>query len=336
MTDFHLLIAKWYRQNFRTLPWRETKNPYFIWLSEIIMQQTRIEQGTSYYTKFIRAYPTVQDLANAPEQDVLNNWQGLGYYSRARNLHFSAKYITNELNGEFPKTYKEIIKLKGVGTYTAAAIASFAYNEKCAVVDGNVYRFLSRLFDVATPIDSTQGKKEFQILADELIEQAVPEVHNQAMMEMGSIVCTPKPKCDSCPVQTYCQAFQNSTINERPVKSKKTKVRDRFFHYIIYTFEEKTIITQRTEKDIWQNMYQFPLIETTSIDVPSGISDTIDFSSKVQKHILSHQRIFALFHHVNHAPTVSTAAHLEINKADIQDYPLPRIIDRYLEDTANQ
>ena len=169
MADFYLLIGKWYRLNHRILPWRGTKNPYFIWLSEIIMQQTRIEQGTNYYLKFISTYPTIQDLANASEQDVLNNWQGLGYYSRARNLHFSAKYVVNELDGKFPCTYKEIIKLKGVGTYTAAAIASFAFNERCAVVDGNVYRFLSRLFDLPTPIDSTQGKKEFQLLADQLI-----------------------------------------------------------------------------------------------------------------------------------------------------------------------
>lgn len=336
MADFYLLIGKWYRLNHRTLPWRNTKNPYFIWLSEIIMQQTRIEQGTSYYLKFISAYPTVQDLANSTEQDVLNNWQGLGYYSRARNLHFSAKYIVNELNGKFPTTYKEIIKLKGVGTYTAAAIASFAFNERCAVVDGNVYRFLSRLFDVPTPIDSTQGKKEFQILADQLIEKADPGLHNQAMMEMGSLVCTPNPNCEECPVQVHCLARKNRTIKERPVKSKKTKVRDRFFHYLVYSFEGKTVITKRTEKGIWQNMYQFPLIESKSTKTPTSITDRIQHSSIVHKHILSHQHIFAVFHHIDAEPSNFEPNYITINTEEIQDYPLPRIIDRYLEDGTNQ
>ncbi len=336
MADFHLLIGDWYRLNHRSLPWRETKNPYFIWLSEIIMQQTRIEQGMNYYLKFTNAYPTIQDLADASEQDVLNNWQGLGYYSRARNLHFSAKYVVNELNGQFPSNYTEIIQLKGVGTYTAAAIASFAYNERCAVVDGNVYRFLSRLFDIPTPIDSTQGKKEFQLLANELIINADPGLHNQAMMEMGSLTCSPKPNCEACPVQVHCLALKNKTVNERPIKSKKTKVRDRYFHYLVYSYEGKTLITKRTEKGIWQNMYQFPLIETENNETPEEISNKISFSSEVQKHILSHQRIFAVFHHLKSAPKIVDPDHLEINEDKIQDYPLPRIIDRYLEDTANQ
>lgn len=331
MTDFHLLIADWYRLNFRELPWRNTKNPYFIWLSEIIMQQTRIEQGTAYYLKFIQAYPTVFDLAKASEEDVLNNWQGLGYYSRARNLHYSAKYIVNELNGKFPSTYKDILQLKGVGTYTAAAIASFAYNERKAVVDGNVYRFLSRLFDISAPIDSTQGKKEFQLLADELIEKAIPEIHNQAMMEIGSVVCSPNPKCEQCPVNIHCLARKNDTISDRPVKTKKTKVRDRYFHYLVYSFDGRTVISKRTEKDIWQNMYQYPLIETTNADTPSSIIPSIEFSSEPQKHILSHQRIYARFHHLKGKPKTEEKDYIIIQESDIQDYPLPRIIDRYLE-----
>lgn len=331
MTDFHLLIADWYRLNFRELPWRNTKNPYFIWLSEIIMQQTRIEQGTAYYLKFTQAYPTVFDLAKASEEDVLNNWQGLGYYSRARNLHYSAKYIVNELNGKFPSTYKDILQLKGVGTYTAAAIASFAYNERKAVVDGNVYRFLSRLFDISTPIDSTQGKKEFQLLADELIEKAIPEIHNQAMMEIGSVVCSPNPKCEECPVNIHCLARKNDTISDRPVKTKKTKVRDRYFHYLVYSFDGQTVISKRTEKDIWQNMYQYPLIETTNADTPSSIIPSIEFSSEPQKHILSHQRIYARFHHLKGKPKTEEKDYIIIQESDIQDYPLPRIIDRYLE-----
>lgn len=336
MADFYLLIGDWYRLNYRALPWRESNNPYFIWLSEIIMQQTRIEQGTAYYLKFIDAYPTIQNLAAASEQDILNNWQGLGYYSRARNLHFTAKYIANNLNGQFPSTYDEILKLKGVGTYTAAAIASFAFNERRAVVDGNVYRFISRLFDVPTPIDSTQGKKEFQILADRLIEYANPGLHNQAMMEMGSLICTPKPTCEACPVNVHCMALKNGTINERPVKTKKTKVRDRYFHYLVYSYNHKTIIVKRTEKDIWQNMYQFPLIESDSVQIPSEIDGELLFSSEVKKHILSHQRIFAIFHHLKNKPKSLEKNYLEIRKEDIQNYPLPRIIDRYLEDTSNQ
>lgn len=335
MTDFPLLIDHWYRLNSRELPWRNTKNPYFIWLSEIIMQQTRIEQGTSYYLKFISAYPTIFDLAKASEEDVLNNWQGLGYYSRARNLHFSAKLVVEKRSGVFPKTYSEILKLKGVGTYTAAAIASFAFDERKAVVDGNVYRFLSRAFDLATPIDSAQGKKEFQWLADELILNSEPNIHNQAMMEMGSLICKPKPYCARCPVQIHCIAFRNNTISERPVKSKKTKVSERYFHYLIYNFKGKTFLEKRTEKDIWQNLYQFPLIELESNSAKPAIDGDLVFSSEPIKHILSHQRIHAQFHHILGSPKQLGTNWIEIDRASIQEYPLPRIIDRYLEKTHN-
>ena len=335
MTDFTLLIDKWYRQNSRALPWRETKNPYLIWLSEIIMQQTRIEQGTSYYLKFVAAYPTIFDLAHASEDHVLNNWQGLGYYSRARNLHQSAKYVVDQLNGVFPQTYSEILSLKGVGTYTAAAIASFAYNERKAVVDGNVYRFLSRVFDISTPIDSTQGKKEFQALADELIQDADPCIHNQAMMEMGSLICKPKPYCENCPVRVHCLSYQNKTISERPIKSKKTAVSDRYFHYLIYDSAGKTYLEKRTEKDIWQNLYQFPLIELENATAKPIIDGELRFSSDWIKHILSHQRIHAQFHHISGTPKELDKGWMEIERAAIQEYPLPRIIDRYLEKTHN-
>ena len=275
MHNFPLLIAQWYRQNSRNLPWRNTNDPYFIWLSEIIMQQTRIEQGTSYYEKFTSNYPTINDLANANEQQVLNDWQGLGYYSRARNLHYSAKLVRDEYNGVFPSTFDDILKLKGVGTYTAAAISSFAFKESKAVVDGNVYRLLSRVYDVDTPIDSSKGKKEFQLIADELIPQENPDIHNQAIMEVGSLVCTPKnPNCDECPLNGICLAREKNTVDLRPVKSKKTKVRDRYFHYLIYNDKGETYIEQRTEKGIWQNMYQFPMIE-----IESGDASDINFSS---------------------------------------------------------
>ncbi|MFT5777513.1 MAG: A/G-specific adenine glycosylase [Crocinitomicaceae bacterium] len=336
MTNFSLLIADWYRQNHRSLPWRESNNAYFIWLSEIILQQTRVEQGTKYYLKFIANYPTVNDLANADEIEILNDWQGLGYYSRARNLHFSAKYIVNELNGNFPETYSEIIKLKGVGKYTAAAIASFAYDEETAVVDGNVYRLISRLFDVHTPMDSSKGQKEFQEIADQLIKGADPATHNQGMMEIGSTVCSPQPKCENCPLQAKCLAFDRGTIQLLPVKEKKTKVRDRYFHFFIFSNDEHTILEKRTQKDVWQNMYQFPLVETKKNpeEFPFDLSTEVHQSEQV-KHILSHQHIYATFHHLKGIPTDLDDGWILVKQNEIQDYPLPRIIDRYLEETLN-
>lgn len=235
MTDFHRLIVEWYRLNKRDLPWRETQNAYFIWLSEIILQQTRVLQGMNYYLKFISHYPTVHDLANASEQDVLNDWQGLGYYSRARNLHFTAKLISTEMKGVFPSSFNEIKKLKGIGDYTAAAISSFAYNLPQAVVDGNVYRVLSRVFEVHLPIDSTQGKKFFADLAQELISLKEPAIHNQAIMELGAMQCLPvNPICHSCPLNSICLAFSNRTYKELPIKLKKVKVRNRYFHFLIF------------------------------------------------------------------------------------------------------
>lgn len=331
MLEFSPLITNWYRQNGRNLPWRDTQNPYKIWLSEIILQQTRVEQGRSYYEKFVNHYPTVIDLANASEQDILNDWQGLGYYSRARNLHFSAKFIRDECDGIFPQTYDEIIQLKGVGEYTAAAIASFAFNEPKAVVDGNVYRFLSRAFNIDTPIDSTQGQKDFQILADSLISHQQPADHNQAMMEIGALVCTPtQPQCMFCPVNEICEAREKGTQLNLPVKSKKTKVRNRYFHYLIYEQNGRTLIEQRTEKGIWQQLYQFPLIETEKAGIPSEPENCISVSETVV-HKLSHQHIHARFYTINAFPEKLEDRFVEIETKNIQDYPLPRIIDRYLE-----
>ncbi|XOV68890.1 MAG: A/G-specific adenine glycosylase [Fluviicola sp.] len=331
MHNFSLLITKWYRQNKRNLPWRSVSDPYKIWLSEIILQQTRVEQGRTYYEKFVDHYPTVLDLANATEQAVLNDWQGLGYYSRARNLHYSAKYIRDELNGVFPKTYDEIIKLKGVGKYTAAAIASFAFNEPKAVVDGNVYRFLSRAFDVQTPIDSTKGQKDFQMLADSLISKENPADHNQAMMEIGALICTPtNPQCLFCPIAEICESRANGTHLDLPVKEKKTKVRNRFFHYLIYNQTGNTIIEQRTEKGIWQKLYQFPLVETESENWKDIPKNCINISETVV-HKLSHQHIHAKFYTIDGIPENLEERFVVVHTNDIQDYPLPRIIDRYLE-----
>ena len=333
MDTFTRLITDWYRQNKRNLPWRETSDPYLIWISEIILQQTRVDQGINYYLKFKKNYPTISDLANASEESILNDWQGLGYYSRARNLHFSAQFIRDEYNGLFPKNYSEIKALKGVGNYTAAAISSFAYNKKHAVVDGNVYRLLSRVFNIGTPIDSTEGIKYFQSLADELIDEKNPGQHNQAIMEVGSVICTPKnPNCSDCPLESKCLAKASGTIGILPVKSKKTKVRKRFFHYLIFQENNETIIERRIEKDIWQHLYQFPMIETDSSQTPESlISKGVFIESDEITHILSHQKITAKFYHLNAIPKKKESHWIKIKKGDIQDFPLPRIIDRYLE-----
>ncbi len=343
MVNFTLLIRQWFRQNKRLLPWRTTNNPYFIWLSEILLQQTRVEQGLPYYLDFTESYPTVSDLANASEQEVLRKWQGLGYYSRARNLHAAAKFIHVELNDEFPKTFKEIKKLKGVGDYTAAAISSFAFNLPHAVVDGNVFRVLSRYFNDETPIDSTQGKKVFSQYAQELIDLEEPAEHNQAIMELGALVCTPKnPNCDACPLQESCLAFKAKTINVLPAKSKKTKVKKRYFHYLVDA-SNNYVIEKRDFKDIWQNMYQFPLYETDFEYPRNEILHNIKDSFNVEflnqeplhevKHILSHQHIYTSFWLVSFHDLPENS--IQVKSEEIDDYPLPRVIDRFLEEKGS-
>ena len=336
MADFNPLIKDWYRLNKRDLPWRLTKDPFKIWLSEIILQQTKVEQGLSYYLKFTNRFKTAEDLAKTSEQEVLNLWQGLGYYSRARNLHFTAKTVVNEHKGKFPKTYTELLKLKGVGSYTAAAIASFCFDESVAVVDGNVYRVLSRVFDLEIAIDSSEGKKYFFELAQNLIDKEDPALFNQAIMEFGALQCVPKnPNCEICPLDSICLSKSNGTWMTRPVKSKKTSVKHRFFHFLIFQNDQTTYLQKRSEKDIWQNLFQFPLIETdedcelnnfenyTRL-APSNISEEI-------VHVLSHQKIHARFYHFNHLPSKINTDWIAVKMAEIQDYPIPRLIDRYLE-----
>lgn len=336
MTDFHRLIVDWYRQNKRDLPWRNTINPYKIWLSETILQQTRVEQGLSYYYKFIEHFPTINDLACTNEETILNLWQGLGYYSRARNLHNTAKSIVDQFNGNFPSTYESLIQLKGIGPYTAAAIASFSFNECKAVVDGNVYRVLSRIFNISTPIDSTEGKKVFQELASELIPANNPAEHNQAIMEFGALHCTPKkPKCENCPFIIQCEALKNKTIETLPVKTKKIKPRDRFLHFIIFLNQNQTIIEKRVnDKDIWKHLYQFPLIETDSIETPLDLENDLYYKKigKLYTHILSHQKLNTQFYISHQFPTQLNENQQLIQFSNIQDYPLPRLIDRFLEE----
>ena len=339
---FSNTLIYWYLQNNRELPWRKTKNPYFIWLSEIMLQQTRVAQGMVYYLKFAENFPTVFDLAKADESTVLKMWQGLGYYSRARNLHYSAKQITDEFNGEFPSTYQEIIKLKGIGDYTASAIASICFNEPTAVVDGNVYRVLSRYFGIKTAINSSAGIKEFKALAQTLIDESQPGTYNQAIMDFGALHCKPQnPLCETCPFADSCVALEKKLTKELPLKEKKTKVRNRYFNFLVVKTEaDKTILSERKGKGIWQGLYQFPLIESdTNIDKNELVSSeefitlfpnetTISlFNKKEIVHKLSHQHLYTQFWIVETA----TSSEAKIKWNSIKKYPVPVLIANFLE-----
>ena len=298
-------ILTWYKENPRDLPWRGTQDPYKIWLSEIILQQTRVAQGMPYYYAFVENYPTVKDLALAPEEEVLRLWQGLGYYSRARNLHACAKSIWYDMGGEFPKTYDELLKLKGVGSYTASAIASFAYSEVKAVVDGNVFRVLSRYFGIETDIASSKTKKEFETLANQIIPKDQPGEFNQAMMDFGARLCTPKnPSCESCPVKSSCFALLYNMVSVLPVKINKVKVKERHFHYYVIKCGEKSVWKKRTSGDIWEGLFDFPQEESVNdlknetIEIPSATSKNTQRIPKNYRHILSHQRLNAVFSEV--------------------------------------
>ncbi len=339
--NFSKILRHWYLQNKRDLPWRNTVNPYYIWLSEIILQQTRVSQGLSYYFKFIEHFPAVIDLAFASEEQVLKLWQGLGYYSRARNLHFTAKYIVNELHGVFPTTYTDIIKLKGVGDYTASAIASICFNEATAVVDGNVYRVLARYFGINTPINSSKGKKEFKQLAQQLLNKKSSGEHNQAIMEFGARMCKPQnPNCIICPLQNSCIAQEKKLIKVLPVKENRIKIRNRYFNYlVIHTANNKTNLIKR-EKGIWINLYEFPLIETSiDIDEKQLIEHEIFnelfeiypvtirlFNKKVIVHKLSHQHIHTKFWIV----TTGSSNKFSISWDSVNDYPVSALIDKFL------
>jgi len=340
---FHNLLINWYLQNKRDLPWRKTTNPYPIWLSEIMLQQTRVAQGMPYFLSFIDAFPTVFDLAKADEEKVLKLWQGLGYYSRARNLHKTAQYIATELNGIFPSTYEGLLQLKGVGEYTAAAIASFSYNEAVPVVDGNVFRVLSRYFDIETDIAQVSAKKEFTALAYELMPKDTPALFNQAIMEFGALQCVPKnPDCSSCVFNTSCAALQKRKVEQLPVKLKKTKVKNRYFNYIVLLDEEgKTLIQKRTAKGIWYNLYEFPLIETVAEEdfefVSKAISEATYFDNPIMSmracndesmvHKLSHQHLYIKFWEVKVKGKVVNG----ITKEDLKQYPFPIVIHNFIE-----
>lgn len=339
---FSNTLIQWYLQNKRDLPWRKTKNPYFIWLSEIMLQQTRVAQGLDYYLKFTSTFPTVFELAKADESTVLKMWQGLGYYSRARNLHYSAKQIVNGFKGEFPSSYKEIIKLKGVGDYTASAIASFAFNEPTAVVDGNVYRVLSRYFGIKTPINSTKGIKEFKKLAEELIDTSQPANYNQAIMEFGAIQCKPKkPLCLFCPLSESCVALQKNLVETLPIKEKKLKVKKRYFNYIVIkTNDDKTILSERKGKGIWQGLYQFPLIESNKTITKETLIGLEEFNNLIPNkatislhntkeviHKLSHQHLYTQFWIVE----ITNTPEANVLWIDVENYPVPVLIENFLD-----
>ncbi len=354
----HILNAKyletqlltWYAQHQRDLPWRHTTDPYRIWLSEVILQQTRVKQGMPYYERFVAAYSTVEALAAAPQDEVLRLWQGLGYYSRAHNMHHTAQQVVEHYGGVFPTTYRDLIALKGVGKYTAAAIASFAYNESVAVVDGNVYRVLARLFGLRDDIGSSGGQKVFAQKAQELVSQHHAREYNQAIMEFGATLCTPqKPNCLFCPFAEQCVAKREGTQQTLPVKARKQKVRDRFFHYLVVEWDGCLFLKQRDEQGIWQGLYDFPNIETPTpldeealaarltVQLPESAFILQDFSTSYT-HLLSHQRLHVRFAHLQLRqreairPLLSDEKGAFYTFTDIDTLPKPILIQKYLEE----
>jgi len=341
---FSQKLISWYLQNKRDLPWRNTKNPYKIWLSEVILQQTRVAQGLPYYENFVKHFPTVFDLAKANEEQVLKIWQGLGYYSRARNLHHTAQYVSENLNGEFPKTYNKLIKLKGIGSYTAAAISSFSNDENVAVLDGNVYRVLSRYFGIETDISSSQGKKEFQEMADEVLDKKRPALFNQAIMEFGALQCVPKnPNCEVCVFNDSCVALQKNKVAQLPVKLKKTKVIQRFFNYMVFSDKNNnTLINKRTQNGIWKNLYEFPLLESNEKDIPNeilnlyskkyAVSEIIPFHEQPIIHKLSHQELHINFWRVEIKNTLENG----ISFDELENYPFPIVIYNFIQKSGGK
>ncbi|WP_238388115.1 A/G-specific adenine glycosylase [Hymenobacter sediminis] len=346
---FATALLNWYPRHRRDLPWRHTRDPYAIWLSEVILQQTRVKQGLPYYLDFISSYPTVHDLAAAPQDEVLRHWQGLGYYSRARNMHHTAQQVVQEFGGVFPGTYDGLLKLRGVGQYTAAAIASFAYDERVAVLDGNVYRVLARVFGLTQDIAAPASRKVFQQLADTLIPAEHPAEFNQAIMEFGAIQCTPvKPDCLFCPLQSQCYAFQHGMVQELPVKSKAKASRTRYFHYLVLRHEDTLYMRKRGPKDIWEGLYDFALHEADTADLPAQhVVDAVELLGgrfvangaeepvHSLRHVLSHQKVEARFHLVQLAEplppqALAKAGLAAYRAADIEALPKPMLITNYI------
>lgn len=345
--DFSAQLIAWYEENKRDLPWRNTTDAYIIWLSEIILQQTRVEQGKPYFYRFAEKYPTVADFAAASEDEVLRLWQGLGYYSRGRNMLKTAQLVQEQFAGNFPTSYNELIKLKGIGEYTAAAISSFSANETKAVVDGNVYRVLARYFGIDEPINSPKGKKMFQKLADEVLDVNRPALHNQAMMEFGAMLCKPKnPACGICPVRLGCEAFKTNATATLPVKLKNVKVKQRFFNYLLIFDEKKILMNKRSDNDIWANMYDLPLIETKELLEPVqimalpemqifGKGNTLKDNSGIIKHILTHQRLSIRFLILDKFPEKLQDGWFYADIDDLQHLAMPKSIFIFIKNIFN-
>jgi len=339
-------LIDWYEKNKRDLPWRNTNDPYKIWISEIILQQTRVIQGLNFYLRFLRRFPDIKSLADADQEEVLKYWQGLGYYSRARNMHEAAKNIMSNHHGVFPQRYEDILALKGVGSYTAAAIVSLVWNQPYPVIDGNVYRVLGRLFAVDVPYDTGKGRKIYTELAYSLIDPKRAGLHNQAIMEFGALQCVPqKPDCGQCPLKNKCLGFASGTPQKFPVKQHIIKVRERYFNYFFILHEGNTYLSRRTKKDIWEGLFEFPLIETAhSIDF-EDICETTTFknlfcdtgktafslASNEVKHVLSHQVLHAKCYKVEiQTENYCLSQYIKIPLEKIDDYAVPRLIHRFL------
>jgi A/G-specific adenine glycosylase len=332
--------------NTRLMPWKSEKDPYKIWLSEIILQQTRVAQGTEYYNKFIKSFPTVHDLAGAEEQEVYKHWEGLGYYSRCKNLLATAKVVSAEMEGKFPGSYDGLLNLKGIGSYTASAIASFAFGLPNAVVDGNVYRVLSRFFGISHPIDSTEGKKVFAKIAGELLDKDEPAAYNQAIMDFGAEVCKPSsPNCGNCPLSLRCFAFNEGAIDKLPVKHKTITVKNRYFNYLVINHKGSCYVRKRTGRDIWQNLFEFVMIETNEPvsleelkrspafkNVFNSSKIKVEVASPILKQKLTHQLIHAQFITINANAPMEIEGYERMAVSSLRSLPFPKIISTYLKD----
>jgi A/G-specific adenine glycosylase len=349
--SFARYLLDWFEDHERPLPWKNLSDPYLIWISEIILQQTRAEQGRPYFERFREAFPTLKDLAETPEEQVLRLWQGLGYYSRARNLHATAKFLQSETHGVFPNDYASIRALRGVGDYTAAAITSFAFGLPYAVVDGNVHRVLARVFGIdAVPV-SSQGKKQFASLAQQLLDAQRPADYNQAIMDFGAALCTPaKPACEACPFQTHCVAYQQNRIGELPAKKPRSLKRDRYFNFLLLEEGEHLLLEQRQGKDIWKGLFQLPLVETPEpLEQPKGLlplaglpEHGIDLAAATpiftQRQTLSHQHIHAQVWHYRQTavPGEVPAPYLRVPLTEVGQYALPRVLHTFFEHWMKQ
>ncbi len=338
-------LLRWYRTHQRDLPWRRTRDPYRIWVSEVILQQTRVDQGLPYYRSFLRRFPTIRKLAAASEQQVLKAWEGMGYYSRARNLHAAARHLMSSGNGTFPSDYEEIMGLKGIGPYTAAAIGSIAFGIREPVLDGNVFRFLARYYGIDRPVDGPQARNSFLPYARALMDGCrAPGTLNQALMEFGALQCTPaSPDCIRCPLRNGCRAFLQGMQGMLPVRSLKRKVRSRYFHFLVVRWKGHVVLHQRGNRDIWRGLFEFPLVESSRPGLENatlaryGISQEgrkgLPEPGPLHKHQLTHQTLHVRYYevHLSSKPQLRNPALLLVPEVQLDQYPVPRIISRYLE-----